>query len=91
MPIERDQIAGGFISGQSLMGLDVSPIAINNVTGWLDVVSGSNYQSEPPLIRWIGYERNDKGIITRDKKLQYGTRNSSSSEIEWRDVPIHEE
>lgn len=87
MPLIRDQVLGGTISGDSSLGFTT----ISNATGYLDIVSGSNYQSEPPLIRWIGYERNDKGIITRDKKLQYGTRNSSSSEIEWRDIPIHEE
>lgn len=82
----REQVTSGFLTGDTNFG----NITISNTIGYLDI-SDIMYKQDLPLVRWIGYERNDNGIITRDKKLQYGKRPSISADIIWEDVPVFEE
>jgi hypothetical protein len=76
------EISGGVLSANSSLG---GYITLDNIVGQLS--SGSEH--EPPKIRWLGYEKNENGIITRGKKLQFGK--SVNGEIQWEDVPITEE
>lgn len=86
----RDQVTSGVLTANTNLG----SLTISNAIGYLDISSSSiNAVSKEdlPLVRWIGYERNDNGIITRDKKLQYGKKSSTSDDIIWEDVPVFEE